>query len=153
MISIGTSKAGMQTINAHIHYKDLERSFEKLSNPKSGRTQDGAMHNFLIGVYYNYKMTVMRDTTCTNAEWDNLWDIVSQKAPEYYIKVPYNQGSLTFKAYITKGSQKCKRIKKSGTKNIKWDSLQLEFIACLPCGSKGISDTNGNYVYTAGDIT
>lgn len=152
MISIGTSLTSLVNYDAEILCKELERSFEKLSSNKSGRTQDGYMHIFLIGTYYNYTMTIKKRISCPDEEWDELWNVLSSKTPYHYIKVPYNQGSITFKAYITSGKQKIARFDKK-SQVAKWGEINITFTACDPCGSTGASDSKGNYTYKDGDFT
>ena len=162
MFSIGLSKDDMENFDDYVHVKSLKRSFNKLSNSKSGRSQNGYMHNFLVGVYHNYKMTlaVNKDALLADKVWDALWDYIAAKQEWYYIKVPYNQGSVTFKAYITSAEQDCKKIKRKGSKKyIKWGTIDLNFVACDPCGnvpynsgSSEYSDDNENYDFKVGDI-
>lgn len=108
---------------------DLERSFEKLSSDQSGRTQQGDMCIFLIGVYNNYKMTISRGASCSLEKYDELFEMLSAPVPFNIITVPYGQGTLTFEAYITKGSQRL--IRRYRNENY-WGPITLNFVAKSP---------------------
>ncbi len=116
-------------VNTGIRINELERSFEKLSSDQSGRLQNGEMAIFLIGTYYNYKMTVSRGVSCSLAKYDELFEALSAPVPFNTITVPYNQGTLTFEAYITKASQKL--IRQARNENY-WGPITLSFIAKAP---------------------
>lgn len=116
-------------VNAGIHINEMERSFEKLSSDQSGRLQNGEMAIFLIGTYYNYKMTISRGVSCPLVKYDELFEALSAPVPFNIITVPYNQGTLTFEAYITKGSQKL--IRQARSENY-WGPITLSFIAKAP---------------------
>ena len=113
------------------------RSFAKLSTDKSGRVQSGRMFIDLIGVYYNYNITV--DASEQNmAEYDRFWEDIS--APKPYVKVafPYNQGVLTFDSYVTQGNQDLMRIIKNPKqfhgkmiRNL-WGPTSLQFTSVEP---------------------
>ncbi len=108
---------------------EMERSFEKLSSDQSGRTQDGEMCIFLIGVYNNYKMTVSRGIGCSLKAYDELFELLSAPVPFNVITVPYGQGTITFEAYITKGSQKL--IRQHRKENY-WGPITISFVAKSP---------------------
>ncbi|MDD6313300.1 MAG: hypothetical protein PUB08_07605 [Firmicutes bacterium] len=108
---------------------DLERTFEKLSGEKSGRTQDGNMFIDPIGTFYNYTLTVARGKNCSVKDYDAFWEAISTPTAFGTLSVPYNQSSYLFYAYITTGRQKLKVVK-NGVKY--WDSVQLQFIAKSP---------------------
>lgn len=107
----------------------LKRSFEKLSSDQSGRLQNGEMEIFLIGTFYNYEMTISRGVSCPLAEYDALFDALSAPVPFNTITVPYNQGALTFEAYVTKGSQEL--VRQARSENY-WGPLTISFIAKAP---------------------
>ena len=104
---------------------ELTESFEKLSSDKSGRTKAGTMYISLIGVFFNYKLKVYRGN-CSVSDWDRLWNQVSAKKAFNVITVPHNQTTVTFDAYITKGSRMLKD-QKNGVNY--WGEIELEFIA------------------------
>lgn len=110
---------------------NIERSFEKVSHDdSSGRTASGSMDIDLLGTFYNYKMTISRRSSNPNlVEFDELWDALSAPVPFNMIEVPYNQSTLSFEAYITKGKQLLTSSDGSGNY---WGSIELSFIARAP---------------------
>lgn len=129
--------------NSSVICTGLTRKFNKLSDSSSGRTQDGSMHINLIGTYFNYTLTLRRPPTCSMADWDKVWNIVSYNEPWTQITMPYNQGTITYDAYITSGEQKLRYIKNGKTY---WDSIDLEFIAKEPILTAPTVSSNAQYV-------
>lgn len=116
-------------VDVGIRIDELERSFEKLSTDKSGRVMSGKMYINLIGTFYNYKMTVRRGLNCSLEEYEKFFEHLSAPVPFNVLTVPYGQTTMTFEAYITKGSQKLIRA----TKNEHyWGPVTLSFIAREP---------------------
>ncbi len=116
-------------VTADIRTASLERSFEKLSSDQSGRLQNGEMFISLIGVYFNYKLTLQRGVSCSLAAYDELFEALSAPVAFNTITVPYNQGTITFEAYITKASQKL--LRQARSQNY-WGPLSISFIAKQP---------------------
>lgn len=116
-------------VDVGIRIDELERSFEKLSTDKSGRVMSGKMYINLIGTFYNYKMTVRRGVNCSLEDYEKFFEALSAPVPFNVITVPYGQTSLTFEAYITKGSQKLIR---SAREEHYWGPLSISFISRSP---------------------
>ncbi len=116
-------------VDVGIKIDDMERSFEKLSTDKSGRVQSGKMYINLIGVFFNYKMTVRRGINCTLEDYEKFFNALSAPVPFNVITVPFGQEALTFEAYITKGSQKLIRSVKD---EHYWGPLTLSFVSRSP---------------------
>ncbi len=116
-------------VDAGIRIDELERSFEKLSTDKSGRTMNGKMYINLIGVFYNYKMTVRRGANCSLEDYENFFEALSAPVPFNTITVPFGQTSLTFEAYITKASQ---QLIRSAHNRHYWGPLSISFISREP---------------------
>ena len=116
-------------VDVDIKLDELERSFEKLSTEDSGRVQSGKMYISLIGTFYNYKMTVRRGLNCSLKEYEEFFEHLSAPVPFNILTVPYGQSTITFEAYITRGSQKLIRATK---KEHFWGPVTLNFIAREP---------------------
>jgi len=115
----------------------VKRSFAKLSTDKSGRLQSGEMFIDLIGVFYNYSISVNCELG-KEAEYDRFWEDISAPKPFVSVSFPYNQTELNFDAYVTTGDQDLIRILKNPktvlgklTRNI-WGPTTLNFTAKKP---------------------
>ncbi|MBG0770314.1 MAG: hypothetical protein H0S82_01320, partial [Anaerolineaceae bacterium] len=58
------------------------------------RTADGTLHRELIGVYFNYQIQFGRGAT---AEYHRLWEKLTEPEEFHIVKVPDEDGFLTFK--------------------------------------------------------
>ena len=63
-------------------------------------------------------------------EYDQLYEIISSPTEYHILTVPYGQTTLTFKAYVTSGSDSFDVKGKDG--KIRWKGLKLNFIAMSP---------------------
>ena len=107
----------------------IQRSFSVLDTDKSGRSQSGDMIRDIIGTYYNYSIEI--NTKMLNYdEYDQLYEIISSPTEYHILTVPYGQTTLTFKAYVTSGSDSFDVKGKDG--KIRWKGLKLNFIAMSP---------------------
>ena len=107
----------------------IQRSFSVLDTDKSGRSQSGDMIRDIIGTYYNYSIEI--NTKMLNYdEYDQLYEIISSPTEYHILTVPYGQTTLTFKAYVTNGSDSFDVKGKDG--KIRWKGLKLNFIAMSP---------------------
>lgn len=116
-------------VEAGVKIDEVERSFEKLSTDKSGRVMSGKMYINLIGVFYNYKLTLRRGLNCSLEDYEKLFEHLSAPVPFNTITVPFGQTSITFEAYITKASQKLIR---SARNEHYWGPLTVSFISRSP---------------------
>ncbi len=111
----------------NIHFISIKRSFEVLDGENAGRVMSGEMERDIIGTYYNYSVEVDADEA-TAWEYDYFWQLISQPKDYHVITVPYGQDTLTFKAYVTQGSDELEIM---GAKN-RWGGLSFNFIAMEP---------------------
>lgn len=119
-----------QPYNADLfRVSEFEESFEILSGSNSGRLQDGTMYIEPIGTFYNHELTFVRRASCSLAEWDNLYYVMSSPNNEHTVTVPHKQGTLTYQAYISSGKRKLVKIEGS---NKYWDALTCRFTAMEP---------------------
>lgn len=107
----------------------LQRSFEVVDGENAGRTLDGVMHRDLIGTYYNYSITI-NTSRMSQAEYNTLYETISSPVESHSIVVPYGNTVLTFKAYVTNGTDDL--IRQYSETNRYWGNLSFNFIAMEP---------------------
>lgn len=107
----------------------LQRSFEVVDGENAGRTLDGVMHRDLIGTYYNYSITI-NTSRMSQAEYNTLYETISSPVESHNIVVPYGNTVLTFKAYVTNGTDDL--IRQYSETNRYWGNLSFNFIAMEP---------------------
>lgn len=112
----------------HIHVTSLRRSFQVLDGDNAGRVMSGAMVRDVIGTYYNYSMAIDADGNYPQ-EYDRIYEVLSAPTPYHIIIVPYAQTTLTFRAYVTNGSDDLGYM--AETQN-RWGNLSVNFIAMSP---------------------
>lgn len=91
------------------------------------RTESGDLEREVIGVYYNYDLQL--GMTRDPAEYDRLWDKLTEPIEFHDVVVYDNIGTRTFKAYISNVQDELMRyIDGKGYFN----GLQASFVAKLP---------------------
>ena len=116
--------------NVEVEADSLERSFVVTDTEQSGRTLDYTMNRDIIGTFYNYSMKIYPKADDLEA-YDVFYDAISDPNYDSHVMTfPYDQETLTFKAYVSQGKDKL-RIRKG--RNI-WgmDGLSLNFTAMEP---------------------
>lgn len=108
---------------------DLTRSADFLDK-FAKRTEDGGMQRELIGVYFNYqlKLGIAKDA----AEYQRLWDKLTEPVEFHTVVVPGTVGDYTFKAYFS--NVKDKLLMKRQQRNY-WQDLTVNFTAQVPARS------------------
>lgn len=74
------------------------------------RTEDGILHRELIGVYYNYALTVGTSTDFGDTDYDYFWDFMTRPVPFVDISLPTKTGYYEFRGYISSVSDEYKKI-------------------------------------------
>lgn len=74
------------------------------------RTEDGELHRELIGVYYNYILTVGTSTDFGDTDYDAFWDKMTEPVEFHDISIPTQAGYYTFRGYISSVSDEYKKI-------------------------------------------
>lgn len=94
------------------------------------RTEDGGLQRKLIGVYFNYqlKLGIAKDA----AEYQRLWDKLTEPVEFHTVVVPDTDGDYTFKAYFSNVGDKM--LKKTQERNY-WQDLTVNFTAQVPARS------------------
>lgn len=92
------------------------------------RTEDGAMHRELIGVYFNYQ--IQFGSTTDTAVYAALWTKLTEPVEFHTVTVPDEDGiNYTFTAYFSGVGDTLRRVKNS---TAFWKSLTVNFIAQIP---------------------
>ena len=92
------------------------------------RTANGVLHSELIGVYFNYELTLSPgfDTT----EYAALWTKLTEAEEFHTVTVPFGDGTTrTFSAYFANVADEIKRV--TGTKTF-YKNLTVNFISQSP---------------------
>ena len=112
----------------HIHFTSIKRSFSVLDGENAGRVMTGEMERDIIGTYYNYAVEADADDA-TPQEYDEFFDAISAPVDAHLLVVPYAQTTLTFRAYVTQGSDKLEYMMDDQNR---WGGLSFNFIAMSP---------------------
>lgn len=79
---------------------EIQREGSVLDGENAGRTLSGVMDRDIIGTYYNYTINI-DNSNCNRTDYDEFYDLISSPTESHVITVPYGQGTITFKAYIS----------------------------------------------------
>lgn len=74
------------------------------------RTEDGVLRAELIGVYYNYTLTVGTSTQFGDTDYNAFWDKMTEPVEFHQISIPTKSGYYTFTGYISSVSDEYKKI-------------------------------------------
>jgi len=92
------------------------------------RTVDGVLHRQLIGVYFNYQLTLGQTTD--TAAYTALWTKLTEATEFHTVTVPNVDGTdYTFIAYFSNVGDEAR---KWGTSKTYWKNLTVNFIANSP---------------------
>ena len=105
---------------------DIKRTADVLDKYAS-RTENGSLKRKIIGVYFNYEITF--GDTLDNAEYNRLFDKLTEPEEFHEITVPASDGDFTFTAYISKVSDAM--LAQYGGKNY-FGNLKASFVAKEP---------------------
>jgi hypothetical protein len=95
------------------------------------RTEDGVLHRELIGVYYNYKLTLAAPVTSAEiASYQSLWDKLTEAEEFHTVTVPDETTTpYTFTAYFASVGDELRKTKTGANY---WKGLTVHFIAQSP---------------------
>lgn len=88
----------------------------------------GEMRRDIIGTYYNYSMSIEADDNYPG-EYDAFYEAITAPADSHRIVVPYAQRTLTFRAYVSQGSDELDIMMPSLNR---WGGLSFNFVAMEP---------------------
>jgi hypothetical protein len=91
------------------------------------RTEDGNLTRKLIGVYFNYQLTL--GATNNTEEYSRLWNKLTEPVEFHTVTVPDESGDYTFTAYFSNVGDEM--FKQRNGKNY-WKNLTVNFIAQAP---------------------
>lgn len=113
---------------------DLTQKGEILSDKNSGRRQDFGMYLGNAATFYNYTFTMHKRASCSAAEWDELFRILTNPVREHTLVMPHDQGETPpFVAYISSAYRPLIGVERSGnTQMNKWGDIAVEFVATEP---------------------
>lgn len=96
-------------IHFDIPMVSLKRSADFLDK-YAERTEDGVLQRELIGVYYNYTLTVGSSNAFGDTSYDAFWDKMTEPVEFHEISIPTKDGYYTFVGYISSISDEYKKI-------------------------------------------
>lgn len=125
-----------------IEYKNVDwaqNSFEQtadiLNGNNAGRLQNtGDMYLDPIGTFFNNSGTIIRNAECSDMEWDELFIVLSNPLSEHLVSVPFNQGYLETKIYVSQVKrklvyQKNQKNKWSGSYAVTFTAMDSHWLA------------------------
>lgn len=74
------------------------------------RVETGDLERELIGVYYNYTLTVGSSNAFGETDYDAFWDKMTEPVEFHTISVPSKSGYYTFTGYISSVSDEYQKI-------------------------------------------
>lgn len=92
------------------------------------RTEDGDLQREIIGVYYNYTLTLPK-LTLEREEYAKLWDKITEPVEFHDFVVPGSTGSYRFRGYITTTGDE---LRKTYDGKNYWGNLSIKLIAKAP---------------------
>lgn len=116
-------------ISYNIPVLEINRSADFLDK-FANRSEDGSLQRELIGVYFNYQISFGK--TVDTAEYERLWDKLTEPTEFHTVTVPDESGDYTFTAYFSNVKDKLR--KQTALKNY-WQGLTVNFIAQAPARS------------------
>lgn len=74
------------------------------------RNEEGDLLRELIGVYYNYTLTVGTSSDFGETDYEAFWDKMTEPVEFHEISIPTKDGYYTFIGYISSVSDEYKKI-------------------------------------------
>lgn len=74
------------------------------------RPEDGDLLRELIGVYYNFDLTVGTSSDFGDTDYDFFWDFMTRPVPFMEFSLPVKNGYYNFRGYISSVSDEYKKI-------------------------------------------
>lgn len=116
-----------KSYNVYVPVGGMQRNFEVYASRREQLINGGRVFD-VIGTFYSYSVVV--DTSnATEAEYDELFDIISSPEEWHEFEFPYGQTVLTFRGHIDSGGDTM--YKRQGGRN-SWGDLQFAVVATKP---------------------
>ncbi len=107
--------------NAEWVINTLKQTADIINGDNSGRLQgDKSMYLDYVGTFFNHTGQIRRCKNCSNEEWDNLFLHLSNPINDHSIILPFGQGKISTRIYISKVERTL--IKIDGTSHI-WSKV------------------------------
>lgn len=74
------------------------------------RVESGDLERELIGVYYNYTLSVGTSSDFGETDYDEFWDKMTEPVEFHDISLPTKKGYYVFRAYISSVSDEYEKI-------------------------------------------
>lgn len=117
-----------KTYDLNVKYGTIGRSFRIEEGENSGTMLSGLYTRDIIGTYYDYVMEVESDPR-RPAVYDQFFEAISAPADSHQLILPYGQGTITFNAMVSSGSDnfygKLSNVSR-------WGGLRVNFRAIRP---------------------
>lgn len=92
----------------------LKRKAEIINGDASGRLQGTkAMYLDYVGTFYNYSGDLRRAKDCTDAEWEEIFIILSNPINNHTISVPFGSVNMSNEFYISSAESKVIKAKET----------------------------------------
>lgn len=109
----------------NVRVSNLKRYAQIQDGGNARRTMTGKMERDPRGTLYSYSMDIDAAGTAL-AEYDALYELLSEPVDSYTITMPYGQTTKTFDAYITDVNDELAWQRFGRTK---WSGLTVKFVA------------------------
>lgn len=107
----------------------FKRKAEILNGENSGRLQGtGTMFLEYVGTFFNFSGQIVKNTNCSDKEWNDLFIDLSNPKNDHIITVPFGTTKMTTTIYITRLEQSLRKITPNGEN--KWANvIDVSFVA------------------------
>ena len=111
-----------------IKFGSLERSFQFAEGQNGGVSITGDVILDTLGTSYPYTMEI-NSLTGAQADYDDLFDALSDPDRVHNVTLPYGQSSITFDCYVLSGRDRLQG-RRAGERT--WGGLKLSFVPLGP---------------------
>ena len=108
-MSVYTQGFTVDNIHFDIPLVSLKRSADFLDK-FAERTEDGDLKRELIGVYYNFTLTVGDSAAFGDSDYNEFWNKMTEPVEFHDFVLPTGTGTYSFRGYISSVSDEYKKI-------------------------------------------
>lgn len=119
----------MSLINVNIDGEEFNVGIIKVTRiPRKesvtlGTTLDGTIHKSGLGTYFDYEVEIATKR-CNVAEYDRLYEVLTDPVAEHTVVLPYGQDTITIKADISISDDS---VVSDYNNFRRWSSLKITF--------------------------